>query len=308
MGGFKSEEQPVAAGPDDGSLMITKGKRTKRPRTPSPCSGGTNATSSSLIGGGGGGGVYDVSPSSSSGTTLFQSTEEEEEDMAHCLILLAQGPGRRRDEEVAAGMESGESSRSNKKFSEVASNSGSAAAKAGFYVYECKTCTRTFPSFQALGGHRASHKRPRASETAKKFPSDPISNEDEEVGQFRKISISPSVSSTPSCPSKLLQASKAKIHECSVCGLEFSSGQALGGHMRRHRAAAAPSTVSDLVTMSIDSVITDNRIEEHSPQGAVLSLDLNLPAPEDNPKFQFKAAPAQKPLLFSGPALVDCHY
>ena len=28
-------------------------------------------------------------------------------------------------------------------------------------VFECKTCNRQFPSFQALGGHRASHKKPR---------------------------------------------------------------------------------------------------------------------------------------------------
>nr|GMC57494.1 zinc finger protein ZAT11-like [Ipomoea batatas]GMD86097.1 zinc finger protein ZAT11-like [Ipomoea batatas]GME11403.1 zinc finger protein ZAT11-like [Ipomoea batatas] len=29
---------------------------------------------------------------------------------------------------------------------------------------------------------------------------------------------------------------KPKTHECSICGVEFALGQALGGHMRRHRA------------------------------------------------------------------------
>ncbi|KAF2288732.1 hypothetical protein GH714_011821 [Hevea brasiliensis] len=29
------------------------------------------------------------------------------------------------------------------------------------HLFECKTCNRRFPSFQALGGHRASHKKPR---------------------------------------------------------------------------------------------------------------------------------------------------
>lgn len=67
-------------------------------------------------------------------------------------------------------------------------------------VFVCKTCDRVFPSFQALGGHRASHKKPRL----------------DDGGDL-----------------------KPKLHGCSVCGLEFAIGQALGGHMRRHRAMAA---------------------------------------------------------------------
>ncbi|XP_059310921.1 zinc finger protein ZAT1-like [Lycium ferocissimum] len=66
--------------------------------------------------------------------------------------------------------------------------------------FECKTCNKRFPSFQALGGHRASHnKRPRS------------------LGDF------------------VIEAKKNKLHKCSICGMEFSLGQALGGHMRRHR-------------------------------------------------------------------------
>ena len=71
-------------------------------------------------------------------------------------------------------------------------------------VFECKTCYRQFNSFQALGGHRASHKKPRLS-----------------PGECTD--------------SKLGALPKPKLHECSICGLEFSVGQALGGHMRRHR-------------------------------------------------------------------------
>ncbi|KAJ3683979.1 hypothetical protein LUZ61_013143 [Rhynchospora tenuis] len=71
-------------------------------------------------------------------------------------------------------------------------------------MFECKTCNRQFPSFQALGGHRASHRKPRHARCEEdQIPAEPT---------------------------------KPRVHECSICGLEFSLGQALGGHMRRHRA------------------------------------------------------------------------
>ncbi|GER36673.1 zinc finger DNA-binding protein [Striga asiatica] len=74
-------------------------------------------------------------------------------------------------------------------------------------VFTCKTCDRKFTSFQALGGHRASHKKPRL----------------EMIGGDHVLQPPPS------------SPQKPKTHECSVCGLEFPIGQALGGHMRRHR-------------------------------------------------------------------------
>ncbi|KAJ3680832.1 hypothetical protein LUZ60_015321 [Juncus effusus] len=68
--------------------------------------------------------------------------------------------------------------------------------------FQCKTCDRSFPTFQALGGHRTGHKR-------KKIQTDNQSDTDTDQ--------------------------KKTVHQCNVCGLNFQTGQALGGHMRRHR-------------------------------------------------------------------------
>ncbi|KAL8551966.1 hypothetical protein ACS0TY_000859 [Phlomoides rotata] len=119
-------------------------------------------------------------------------------------------------------------------------------------VFECKTCNRQFPSFQALGGHRASHKKPRLMADG--------NNQD------------------PSPP-------KPKTHECSVCGLEFPIGQALGGHMRRHRSAAAVKDQNQLILSLSPPIVKKSNIKR------VLSLDLNL-TPLENKFLFGQAAPA----------------
>lgn len=256
---------------------VAKGKRTKRHR---PLS---NSSSSSASG-------DDHVSFNSSTTTTYDSTEEEE-DMANCLILLAQGgdaPNKQASNTLPSPI----------------------TKINGFYVYECKTCNRTFPSFQALGGHRASHKKPKLDDKKPQPqpqpplptpaplppPQSPSRPPVTQVGNFDfEEAGGAQVKTTPPVQMMAFQSNKAKIHECSICGSEFTSGQALGGHMRRHRAAT-------------NTGATAAPTLEVKPRN-VLGLDLNLPAPEDDlrdSKFQF--TPTQKPLVLSAPALVDCHY
>ncbi|KAJ0258875.1 Zinc finger protein ZAT11 [Hirschfeldia incana] len=108
--------------------------------------------------------------------------------------------------------------------------------------FECKTCNRRFSSFQALGGHRASHKKPKLSVDQ---------SEVKHVTNFFK---------------------GTHMHECSICGQSFGTGQALGGHMRRHRSSMTVEP-SQLISPVIPNVPVLKRC---SSSKRVLSLDLNL--------------------------------
>ncbi|KAI3967975.1 hypothetical protein MKW92_044017 [Papaver armeniacum] len=148
-------------------------------------------------------------------------------------------------------------------------------------VYECKTCNRQFPSFQALGGHRASHKKPKLA--------DQVSSDDLSSQQ---------------------QVTKPKIHECSICGVEFAIGQALGGHMRRHRAAMLESSLTTTKTRvlspSSSDITTDTTEKQQVPVPVFkrsnssrrilgLNLDLNISDPlpttttKDSNDFEFSS-------------------
>ncbi|KAL9247700.1 hypothetical protein vseg_021105 [Gypsophila vaccaria] len=97
-------------------------------------------------------------------------------------------------------------------------------------MYTCKTCGKKFHSFQALGGHRASHKKLKPVDTISADVSFPV---------------------------------KPKTHACSICGVEFPIGQALGGHMRRHRAVVpAVSTEHDVENSDGNNNIKTERADE----------------------------------------------
>ncbi|XP_039803841.1 uncharacterized protein LOC120667927 [Panicum virgatum] len=74
---------------------------------------------------------------------------------------------------------------------------------AGAGEFQCHTCGRAFATFQALGGHRTSHKRPRV----------------------RADGLDLLFGARPG-----KGAAASDVHRCNTCGVVFSTGQALGGH------------------------------------------------------------------------------
>ncbi|XP_047971875.1 zinc finger protein ZAT5-like [Salvia hispanica] len=176
-----------------------------------------------------------------------ESTTTEEADTARCLILLSQGH-----------------------FIPIAKSRRDAAA-----MYTCKTCNRSFQSFQALGGHRASHKKPK---NEKRYA---IFSDEEDFNKFSPTSLSLQLSSVSTTATAAAMKSP-RVHECSYCGAEFASGQALGGHMRKHRGGAAPPVPTNIREAIVyDEAEAETEAEERKKGGNWLSLDLNLPAPDD---------------------------
>ncbi|AEE78109.1 zinc finger-like protein [Arabidopsis thaliana] len=122
-------------------------------------------------------------------------------------------------------------------------------------VFRCKTCERDFDSFQALGGHRASHSK--------------LTNSDDK--------------SLPGSPKKKPKTTTTTTaHTCPICGLEFPMGQALGGHMRKHRNEKEREKASNvLVTHSfMPETTTVTTLKKSSSGKRVACLDFDLTSVE----------------------------
>lgn len=136
--------------------------------------------------------------------------------------------------------------------------------------FECTSCNKIFHSYQALGGHRASHKKLKGC-----FASRIESSEN---------SIETQLSPDPITEGKLMKKSeyvvhneaevktvrvckKSKGHECPICFKVFPSGQALGGHKRSHMSGGSEST------RNFQTVVLEEPVQEVRD-----FLDLNLPA------------------------------
>ncbi|CAA6657515.1 unnamed protein product [Spirodela intermedia] len=155
---------------------------------------------------------------------FFDHPPTEEEYLALCLVMLARGETARQ---------------------RLRSPSPSRAAPE--LSHKCSVCGKGFPSYQALGGHKASH---------------------------RKLVTGPDDATTGSASSAAAATAATapaggRTHQCSICLKTFPSGQALGGHKRCHYDGGASASANAPAASS------------EGTSSSVRNFDLNLPAPID---------------------------
>jgi len=178
----------------------------------------------------------------------------EEEYLALCLIMLARGGSH-----AAAAIPT--------TAKPALSDNNSAPLPASKLTYKCSVCNKAFSSYQALGGHKASHRK--LAGTADDQPT------------------SSSVTTTSA------SNGGGRTHECSICHKTFPTGQALGGHKRCHYEGGGGGNSAVTASEGVGSTHT----------GSHRDFDLNLPAFPDFPTRFFAEEevssphPSKKPRL-----------
>ncbi|XP_011001867.1 PREDICTED: zinc finger protein ZAT10 [Populus euphratica] len=173
-----------------------------------------------------------------------ESPSTEEEYLALCLIMLARG---------------GSTSSTTTANKETASPAPPQPPTLNL-SYKCTVCNKAFLSYQALGGHKASHRKSSSESTT--------------------AAENPSTSTTPATTTN----TSGRTHECSICHKTFSTGQALGGHKRCHYEGTIGgnnnSSTSAAITTSDSGAVGGGGVSQSQSQrsGGGFDFDLNLPA------------------------------
>ncbi|KAF6141679.1 hypothetical protein GIB67_001231 [Kingdonia uniflora] len=187
-------------------------------------------------------------------------TTTPDEDVALCLMMLSRGTWETKIEvldEPEKSKSGDETDDEEDKLEEIKHCSSRIRGK-----YQCGTCKKLFKSYQALGGHRASHKKIKGCSNEK---------------------IGDEVEFLHAVDANVLVAANQKIHECPVCFRIFGSGQALGGHKRSH-VSGSSSTPTPTPTPTPTSTPTPPIIKTSTTHSIkyVDMIDLNLPAPMED--------------------------
>ncbi|XP_010506448.1 PREDICTED: zinc finger protein ZAT4-like [Camelina sativa] len=168
-----------------------------------------------------------------------------EEDLAFCLIMLSRDKWKQHKKKKTTKTRVEEEDECEDYKSSKNKGGG------GRGRFKCETCGKEFKSYQALGGHRASHKKNKAC-TAK-------------TEQVKTEYVHGGVTVT-----------EKRVHECPICFRVFISGQALGGHKRSHGSSIGAGRLN---VNQIVRIHKDEQEEEVSMKQG--TIDLNLPAPNE---------------------------
>lgn len=99
--------------------------------------------------------------------------------------------------------------------------------------YKCETCKKVFQSYQALGGHRASHKRVR-HQVFEDDDDDVDGGDDSEEEEEEEGNGNGGNGEGYNGTSAVVEHPPPRSFECPFCFKLFDSGQALGGHKKVH--------------------------------------------------------------------------
>lgn len=184
----------------------------------------------------------------------FENPPTEEEYLALCLIMLAQSGNTNNKTSFHHGTTTESSSSQSQPQQQEASPSPSPSPPQPMkpMSHRCTVCNRAFPSYQALGGHKASHRKSSSENATATTANNSLSN---------------------SAATATATAAGKRSHECSICHKSFPTGQALGGHKRCHYEGGNSSNVN--TNNSSGVTFSEGGASTLSHRG----FDLNLPAP-----------------------------
>ncbi|GAB2247096.1 hypothetical protein Droror1_Dr00006978 [Drosera rotundifolia] len=195
--------------------------------------------------------------------------DEQDHYLAICLLMLSQANVPSESQQPSTSRQSQDPSSSLPPPSEFK------------IAYKCAVCDKAFSSYQALGGHKASHRVKPTADDNRLIPSSTTDDVSPKAA--------PAMTATAMNPS-------GKPHVCSICNKAFPTGQALGGHKRCHydggpksdKAVAEKSSL--LVAAAAASTTSDGgpgvSTITHSQSHRIIEIDLNEPAlPELSPEW-----------------------
>ncbi|KAI3444732.1 hypothetical protein Pfo_001397 [Paulownia fortunei] len=170
-----------------------------------------------------------------------------EEHVAHCLIMLSRDKWKR--DEIEYQEEEEEEAEEKKFGNDYSEDSGVVKVIKTTKVkgkYRCEACNKLFKSYQALGGHRASHK---------------------------KIKVNTAQEAAPPEAAEKMRPNANSGSGSKAVAVDFLIRAGTRGHKRSHFIGAGAISAN---------VSTTSPVKQNSRIGETLNIDLNLPAPTDD--------------------------